>query len=297
MSNNQIARTTFLRKPTWIKTKLAGEGLYARTESAIHQKLLHTVCEEAKCPNRNECWSRGTATFMLLGDTCTRACAFCAVKNGRPTFDASDEPCRIAEAVAAMELKYVVLTSVNRDDLPDGGASVFVDTLRELRQRWPRIGIEFLTPDFRNCQDNAVYEVDRMLRSISRNANQILVWGHNIETVPRLYRCVKKGAKYQRSLTLLKKIAGLESVECKSALMLGLGETHEEVVEVLSDLRLSGVKRISLGQYLQPTSHHLPVFRYLALHEFTDYKLIARQLGFTWVQAGPLVRSSYHAEA
>lgn len=296
MLDNQTARSIPLRKPIWIRTKLAGGGLYGRTDLAVHGGLLHTVCEEAKCPNRSECWSRGTATFMLLGDVCTRACGFCAVKNGRPTFHETDEPRRVADAVAAMNLKYVVLTSVNRDDLPDGGVGVFADTLRELRRRWPGIGVEFLTPDFRNCQEKAIHGVHDALAGLPEGANRTLVWGHNVETVPRLYRQVRKGSKYERSLALLEAVARLAAVETKSALMLGLGETREEVVEVLADLRARGVRRVSLGQYLQPTLHHLPVLRYLPPDEFADYELVARGLGFTWVKAGPLVRSSYYAE-
>ncbi|BBP04230.1 hypothetical protein TPL01_20780 [Sulfuriferula plumbiphila] len=195
-----------------------------------------------------------------------------------------------------MNLKYVVLTSVNRDDLPDGGVGVFADTLRELRRRWPGIGVEFLTPDFRNCQEKAIQGVHDALAGLPEGANRTLVWGHNVETVPRLYRQVRKGSKYERSLALLEAVARLDAVETKSALMLGLGETRDEVVEVLADLRARGVRRVSLGQYLQPTLHHLPVLRYLPPDEFADYELVARRLGFTWVKAGPLMRSSYYAE-
>lgn len=271
--------------------------MFGRTEHAVHGRLLHTVCEEAKCPNRSECWSRGTATFMLMGDVCTRACGFCAVKNGRPTFNEPDEPNRIADAVAAMNLKYVVLTSVTRDDLPDGGASVFAHSLLELRRRWPGIGVEFLTPDFRNCQERAIRAVDDALSGLPEGTIRALVWGHNVETVPRLYRQVRKGSSYERSLALLEAVARLDSVESKSSLMLGLGETREEIVAVLADLRRRGVSRVSLGQYLQPSRRHLPVLRYLHPEEFADYEQLARQLGFRWVKAGPLVRSSYYAES
>jgi len=297
MTTHSISQSLPLRKPVWIRTGLAGDGLFGRTEHAVHGRLLHTVCEEAKCPNRSECWSRGTATFMLMGDVCTRACGFCAVKNGRPTFNEPDEPNRIADAVAAMNLKYVVLTSVTRDDLPDGGASVFAHSLLELRRRWPGIGVEFLTPDFRNCQERAIRAVDDALSGLPEGTIRALVWGHNVETVPRLYRQVRKGSSYERSLALLEAVARLDSVESKSSLMLGLGETREEIVAVLADLRRRGVSRVSLGQYLQPSRRHLPVLRYLHPEEFADYEQLARQLGFRWVKAGPLVRSSYYAES
>ena len=195
-----------------------------------------------------------------------------------------------------MNLKYVVLTSVNRDDLPDGGAGVFANTLFELRRRWPVMGVEFLTPDFRNCQEKVVQVVQETIESLPEGTNRKLVWGHNVETVPRLYRQARKGSKYERSLVLLESISRLPTVESKSALMLGLGETHEEVMTVLVDLRVRGVRRISIGQYLQPTLQHLPVIRYIHPDEFSYYERTTRELGFTWVKAGPLVRSSYFAE-
>ena len=278
------------RMPPWIRQKLNGDNHthYALTADAVRANALHTVCEEARCPNRGECWSRGTATFMLLGDVCTRACGFCAVKTGRPGGYDRDEPRRIADAVMGMGLDYIVLTSVNRDDLPDGGAQVFADTLRELRRRKPGIGLELLTPDFQQCQDAAI---DTILSASSQ-----LVWGHNIETVPRLYHTVRKGSKYQRSLQLLEKVACQPGVETKSSLMLGLGESRAEVLEVLRDLRAVGVQRVSLGQYLRPTRQHLPVQEYVTPETFNDYEQEARALGFSWVKAGALVRSSYHAE-
>ncbi len=283
------------RMPPWIRQKLNGNNHthYALTADAVRTNALHTVCEEARCPNRNECWSRGTATFMLLGDICTRACGFCAVKTGRPDSYDRDEPRRIADAVMGMGLNYVVLTSVNRDDLPDGGAHVFADTLRELRRRKPGIGLELLTPDFQQCQDTAI--------TMILSASSQLVWGHNVETVPRLYHTVRKGSKYQRSLQLLEKVAhgagaSMHGVETKSSLMLGLGESRAEVLEVLRDLRTAGVQRVSLGQYLRPTRQHLPVQEYITPETFKDYEQDARSLGFSWVKAGALVRSSYHAE-
>lgn len=281
------AQPNVARMPVWVRQSLAA-GDYAATAQRVHGNGLNTVCEEARCPNRGECWSRGTASIMLLGDTCTRACGFCAVKTGRPAAVDADEPRRVAEAVAAMELDYVVLTSVNRDELSDGGASIFAATLRELLMRRPAIGLEVLTPDFRGCQAQAV---DTLCA-----AAPAFVWGHNVETVPSLYRSVRKGAKYERSLRLLELAAARSGVETKSALMLGLGERFEEVVTVLRDLHDAGVSRVALGQYLRPTRFHLPVREYVHPDTFAAYAREAEALGFSWVKAGPMVRSSYHAE-
>ena len=291
----QIVRNVS-RMPIWIRQNLGREAAYPHTARALHGRGLHSVCEEARCPNRGECWSRGTATFMLLGDVCTRACAFCSVKTGRPTWHDADEARRVAEAAVEMGLNYVVLTSVNRDDLTDGGAFAFADCLRELRLRRPGLGVEFLTPDFRKAQTEAAELFTLTLASLPSNARQDLIWGHNLETVPRLYREARKGAKYERSLRLLEIAARIPHIEAKSALMLGLGETRDEVVAVLRDLRGVGVRRLSLGQYLRPTLDHLPVARYLHPDEFSEYEAVGRELGFTWVKAGPLVRSSYYAE-
>lgn len=279
------------RMPHWIRQHLGDHAHYAGTAQAVREHALHTVCEEACCPNRGECWSRGTATFMLLGDTCTRACGFCAVKTGRPGGYDPGEPRRVADAVIGMGLDYVVLTSVNRDDLADGGAQVFADTVRELRRRKPRIGVELLTPDFQQCQTRAV---ETILGGQDETGS--LVWGHNVETVPRLYKAVRKGSRYDRSLSLLARAAATSRIETKSALMVGLGESRAEVLEVLRDLRAAGVRRVSLGQYLRPTHYHLPVKEYIAPQLFAEYEQEARALGFVWVKAGPLVRSSYHAE-
>ncbi|HEB58255.1 MAG TPA: lipoyl synthase [Gammaproteobacteria bacterium] len=285
------------RMPAWIRQRLGGGQTWQDTQRAVHDNTLHTVCEEAACPNRGECWSRGTATFMLLGDTCTRACGFCNVKTGRPEWFDEDEPRRVAEAVMALGLDYVVLTSVNRDDLPDGGAAIFARTLIELRRRKPDIGVEFLTPDFKHTQDNAVAVIMAALDEVrSCPTDTQLVWGHNVETVPSLYREVRKGASYENSLALLEMAARQPGVEAKSAIMLGLGESEAEVNRVLQDLRARGVQRVSLGQYLRPTRYHVPVRRYLEPEEFDDYARTARAMGFAWVKAGPLVRSSYHAE-
>ncbi len=281
------------RMPQWIRQPLGNGYQYGVTAGAVTGNRLHTVCEEAHCPNRGECWSRGTATFMLLGDTCTRACGFCAVKTGRPDWFDDDEPQRIAAAARTMGLEYVVLTSVNRDDLADGGAAIFAATLRHLRRDNAHIGLEILTPDFHRCQDAAIATI---CAAVEPHPGLRLVWGHNMETVPRLYRTARRGADYERSLRLLALAAEQPGVEAKSAMMLGLGETRDEVLEVLGKLRAARVTRIALGQYLRPTRHHLPVQAYLPPEVFADYAHAAHDLGFTWVKSGPLVRSSYHAE-
>ena len=301
------------RMPTYIRQALTEKTHYSSTAASVHNNKLVTVCEEAHCPNRNECWNRGTATFMLLGDTCTRACGFCAVKTGRPDAVDTSEPARIAQAVTEMGLDFVVLTSVNRDELPDGGAQIFADTLLALREDDPSIGVEFLTPDFRGCQDKAIEIISQALakapfnrinaaKSSGSNSNGFkisktkLIWGHNIETVPSLYKEVRKGSQYARSLTMLRLIGELERVESKSSIILGLGETVDEVYQVMLDLRANQVTRIALGQYLRPTKYHLPVKEYLALEQFSEYETMAKELGFSWVKSGPMVRSSYHAE-
>jgi len=281
--------------PVWIRQQLGMGQSFGKTLHAIQSNQLNTVCEEACCPNRGECWSAGTATIMLLGDTCTRACGFCSVKTGRPSDVDASEPERVARAVAAMGLRYVVLTSVNRDDLPDGGAGIFTQTLRRLREQDSTIGIEFLTPDFHRCQSQAINGVMRVLASDTVPGIR-LVWGHNMETVPRLYRRARKAADYSRSLGLLETVAALPRIEAKSALMLGLGETRDEIMTALRDLRNAGVQRIALGQYLRPSLKQLPVTDYIHPSIFLDYEQEARRMGFTWVKAGPMVRSSYHAE-
>ena len=285
------------RMPLWIRQPLAKDVHFSETARAVHQNSLHTVCEEAHCPNRNECWSHGTATFMLLGDTCTRACGFCAVKTGKPDWFDADEAQRIADAVASMGLDYIVLTSVNRDDMKDGGASVFADTIEALRRHKADIGIELLTPDFHRHQQEAL---DIIMTSVKRvwcdDLQTQMVWGHNVETVPDLYRVVRKGSSYERSLKMLELAVQQQGVEAKSAIMMGLGESEQQVTEVLKDLRSIGVQRIAMGQYLRPTRYHLPVKEYVALEQFDRYAEIARELGFSWVKSGPMVRSSYHAE-
>lgn len=281
------------RMPDWVRQAFGSQD-YAQTSRTLSRHALNTVCVEARCPNRGECWSRGTATFMLLGDTCTRACGFCAVKTGRPGSLDLDEPRRVAEAVSAMGLDYVVLTSVNRDDVRDGGAQIFADTLIALRDQNPQIQLELLTPDFHRCQQHALELIYHTLHDLP--GERFLVWGHNMETVPSLYRHVRKGSDYARSLQLLSAAAKLEGIEAKSALMLGLGETREEVEAVLTDLYRAGVRRLALGQYLRPTRYHLPVREYITPKQFADYESMALEMGFPWVKAGAMVRSSYHAE-
>ncbi len=285
------------RMPTFIRQALTDKTHFASTAASVHGNKLVTVCEEAHCPNQNECWNRGTATFMLLGDTCTRACGFCAVKTGQPEKVDLSEPVRIAQAVAEMALDFVVLTSVNRDELPDGGAGIFAETFIELRKMNAAIGVEFLTPDFRNCQEKAVDIVTQALEVAASSERAFsLIWGHNIETVPSLYKEVRKGSKYERSLDMLRLAGEVTGVQTKSSIILGLGETENEVYQVMQDLRANQVNRIALGQYLRPTRYHLPVKEYLSLEQFSVYEVMAEELGFSWVKSGPMVRSSYHAE-
>jgi lipoic acid synthetase len=292
-----LADKNISRMPVWIRHRLGDAGVFGTTRKIVQSNRLNTVCEEARCPNRGECWNRGTATFMLLGDTCTRACGYCSVKTGRPAGIDTSEPVRVAEAVNSMGLRYVVLTSVNRDDLADGGVSIFADTLRLLRERDKNIGVEFLTPDFYRCQAQAIKKISTVLSELNHDQGKTsLVWGHNVETVPGLYRRVRKGASYERSLELLHKASLIPGVESKTAIMLGLGETHAEVYQVLRDCRDAGVNRIAIGQYLRPSMQHLPVQSYVHPHVFNKYAAAARAMGFGWVKSGPLVRSSYHAE-
>ncbi len=277
--------------PSWIRQSLAS-GDYSDTAHTIHHYQLNTVCESARCPNKGECWGRGTATFMLLGDICTRACGFCAVKTGQPAAVEHDEPERIAEAVKAMGIDYVVLTSVNRDELADGGAEIYARTMQAIHLNDPNTGIELLTPDFRACQSLALEHIGNALPQ-----GKTWVWGHNIETVPSLYKDVRKGSRYDRSLALLESASQLSDVETKSSLMLGLGEREEEVISVLHDLKLAGVSRVALGQYLRPSRFHLPVKSYVTPEQFSRFEFIAKDMGFSWVKSGAMVRSSYHAEA
>lgn len=278
------------RMPPWVRQSLA-VGDYGETARLLQGHRLTTVCEQARCPNRGECWGRGTATIMLLGDTCTRACAFCAVKTGQPGPLDRDEPARVVAAVRQMGLGYVVLTSVNRDELADGGSGHYAATLAGLREALPELGLEVLTPDFRQDQAAAV---ERLCGALGSNGR--MVWGHNVETVPRLYREARKGSRYARSLALLELAAQRDGIEAKSALMLGLGEQEAEVLAVLRELRAVGVSRLALGQYLRPSRYHLPVRAYITPQQFEHYAQAAREMGFDWVKAGAMVRSSYHAE-
>lgn len=278
-----------LPKPAWLRVPSPSNTAVRRLQSTLREGRLHTVCEEASCPNIGECFARGTATFMILGDICTRRCAFCDVAHGRPLMPDPGEPQRLAGTVVSMGLSYVVITSVDRDDLDDGGATHFNKCLRAVRQASPETRIEILTPDFKKCLDTAV-------SILSRDPPE--VFNHNVETVPRLYRQVRPGADYRHSLRLLQHFKETNpAIPTKSGLMLGLGESSEEIIDVLRDLRRHGCDMVTMGQYLRPTKHHIPVQRYLAPDEFERLKLIALQFGFLEASAGPLVRSSYHAES
>jgi len=276
------------RKPKWIRAQSQARPEVQRIKQVLREQKLYTVCEEASCPNLGECFAHGTATFMIMGDICTRRCPFCDVAHGRPEPLDADEPRHLAETIQAMGLKYVVITSVDRDDLRDGGAGHFVDCIREVRALNPEIRIEILVPDFRGRMDRAL--------EIMRDAPPD-VFNHNLETVPRLYREARPGADYQWSLDLLKRFREQHpGVPTKSGLMLGLGETREELLEVLQDLRDHGCDMLTLGQYLQPSRHHLPVTRFLSPEEFDELGEQARAMGFRQVASGPMVRSSYHAD-
>lgn len=274
------------RKPPWIRVKAPTSPEYHATRRIVREKRLHTVCEEAACPNIGECWQHAHATFMILGDTCTRACAFCNVKTGMPGPVDPGEPRRVAEAVAAMGLAHVVITSVDRDDLPDGGASQFVRCIEEIRKRSPETTVEILTPDFLR-KPGAVEAIVEARPD---------VYNHNLETVPRLYRTVRPGARYFHSLRLLQRVKELDpSIFTKSGIMVGLGEEKREVHQVMDDLRCADVDFLTIGQYLQPTPRHHEVVRFVTPEEFEGYARMARAKGFLMVSASPLTRSSYHA--
>ena len=278
-----------LRKPAWIRASFPGTPEVMRLKQILRDNRLHTVCEEASCPNLGECFGHGTATFMIMGDICTRRCPFCDVGHGRPNPLDPDEPENLARTVAAMDLKYVVITSVDRDDLRDGGAAHFAACIRAVRARRPDIVIETLTPDFRGRMDVALDILEREPPD---------VFNHNLETVPRLYRQARPGADYRYSLDLLSRFkARHPRIPTKSGLMLGLGETPEEIEEVMRDLRARDVEMLTLGQYLQPSVHHLPVERYASPEEFEHLRAFGETLGFTHVASAPMVRSSYHADS
>jgi len=278
------------KKPDWIKVRLPSNPLFFSTKALISDLRLHTVCESAQCPNRWECWSGGTATFMIAGDRCTRACGFCAVSTAKPLALEEDEPARVAEAISRMKLKHVVITAVARDDLKDGGALHFAKTIEAIRLMDPTITIEILTPDFNGKEESLQVVINA----------QPDIFNHNLETVERLTPLVRSRAKYRLSLDFLKharklsELAGMK-MATKSGLMLGLGESESEIFQAMDDLREANVSVLTLGQYLRPTTEHLPVIEYITPETFDLYGEIARRKGFTFVASGPLVRSSYHA--
>jgi lipoyl synthase len=275
-----------LPKPEWLKVRAPGSPNYLRLKGLMRELNLHTVCEEARCPNIGECWNHGTATFMILGETCTRACAYCAVAHGRPEPVDAAEPERVAHAIETLGLNYVVITSVDRDDLEDGGASIFAGTIRETRKRLPACRIEVLIPDFQG--DEAA------LRTVLDAGPDVL--NHNTETVPRLYRMARSGGRYSRTLELLQRARDYAPhIPTKTGLMVGLGEEPDEVLATLSDLRGVDCQILTIGQYLRPTEAHAPMVRYYDPAEFAELKRAALDMGFVHVESGPLVRSSYHA--
>jgi lipoic acid synthetase len=272
-------------RPEWLKAKIPGGREYARLDGIMRSQKLHTVCEEARCPNMGECWNLGTATFMILGDICTRSCGFCAVKTGRPDYGLDwDEPRRVAEAVELMKIRHAVITSVNRDERKDGGAPIFAETVRLIHERVPNCTIEVLIPDFKGSEE----ALDIVLSSKPDILN------HNLETVPRLYRTVRPQANYQQSLEVLHR-AKQKGFVTKTGFMLGIGERTEEILEVIKDVRAVACDIVTLGQYLQPTKEHLPIDRYVHPDEFKMLKEAGMKMGFRHIESGPLVRSSYHA--
>jgi len=276
-----------MRKPAWLKLKLPAGPEYEMVRSLIGRSALHTVCQEAKCPNQWECFSKQTATFLIMGPRCTRNCLFCAVEHGPLGPPALEEPLRVAEAAESLGLRYVVVTSVTRDDLPDGGAAIFAATIRAIRQKIPEAFVEVLIPDFQG-------DADALFRVVEARPD---VLNHNIETVERLYPSVRPGASYARSMDLFRRVKDREaSIPVKSGLMLGLGESPEEIRKTLLDLLEAGCSLLTLGQYLQPSVDHIPVERFVSPAEFDNWKEIALAMGFWRVASGPLVRSSYHAK-
>ncbi len=272
--------------PDWLKTKAGKFRQMAATDAMLREDDIVTVCQEARCPNIGECWSHKTATFMIGGEHCTRNCGFCNVSTAKPEALEIDEPARVARSAKKLGLKYVVITSVDRDDLPDGGAAHWVETIERVRAEVPGAKVEILTPDWRGKWDDL----------LTVAATRPDVYNHNIETVPSLYKWVRPGSKYERSLELLRRVKEFDSsIKTKSGLMLGLGETQEQVVEVLRDLKANGVDFITIGQYLRPTPRHLPVARYVPPAEFDELRVIGEAMGFEMVASGPFVRSSYHA--
>jgi lipoic acid synthetase len=276
------------RKPDWIRVRVGNTAEVDRIKSILREQKLHTVCEEASCPNLSECFSKGTATFMIMGDICTRRCPFCDVAHGRPKPLDADEPGNLARTIAAMKLRYVVITSVDRDDLLDGGAAHFAACIRESRLLSPKLTIEVLVPDFRGRMDPAL----EIFKDTPPD-----VFNHNLETVPRLYKQARPGSDYEWSLDLLERFKGYHpNVPTKSGLMLGLGEEIEEIEQVMRDLRAHEVDMLTLGQYLAPSRHHHPVMRYVHPDEFERLRVLGEKMGFSHVASGPMVRSSYHAD-
>ena len=276
-----------VERPKWLRAPAPVGDNYRELKQLVTDLRLHTVCESAACPNIGDCWNRRTATFMILGNVCTRRCGFCAVQKGAPLEVDMDEPRRVAEAVALMGLRYAVVTSVNRDDRKDGGALLFAMTIEAIRERVPGCQVEVLVPDFQGKHE--------AMEIVMNSAPDVL--NHNTETVPRLYRMVRLGARYERSLDMLAYAKQLRpQVPTKSGVMLGLGETREEVLQVMRDLRAHNVDIFTLGQYLRPSPKHLPIIRYVPIEEFNEYRAFGYELGFAHVEAGPLVRSSYHAD-
>lgn len=278
-----------LRKPDWMRIKLVSDtSRIDQIKNVMRKNGLHSVCEEASCPNLAECFNHGTATFMILGDICTRRCPFCDVSHGKPNPPDVNEPAKLAQTIKEMQLRYVVITSVDRDDLPDTGAQHFADCIAAIRKESPNIKIEILVPDFRKRMDIATSIL---------TATPPDVFNHNLENIPRLYKEIRPGANYAESLTLLAKFkAATPHIPTKSGLMVGLGESNEEILKVMQDLRAHGVTMLTLGQYLQPSPHHLPVQRYMSPDEFNQMKIKALEMGFTHAACGPFVRSSYHAD-
>jgi lipoic acid synthetase len=274
------------RKPEWLKVKAPGGDNYLRLKQLMRELQLHTVCEEAHCPNIGECWQHGTATFMILGDVCTRNCAYCAVSHGRPPAYDIEEPARVAEAIAQLDLRHAVITSVDRDDLPDFGAHIFAETIRQVRQRLPGCSIEVLVPDFQGNEAS--------IRQVVEARPDI--YNHNTETVPRLYKKARPGGRYERLLEIFRIVRRLDpGLPTKTGIILGLGETNEEVLEVMRDLRAVDVDILTLGQYLRPSDGHIALDRYVTPEEFRWFREQGMAMGFRHVESGPLVRSSYHA--
>ena len=285
MEAEKEVKQTKIQKPKWLRVKLPTGESYRNVRKIVDEHKLHTICESGSCPNMGECWGAGTATFMILGNICTRSCGFCAVQTGRPEEVDEFEPGRVARSIRLMNVKHAVITSVDRDDLKDGGANIWAQTVRAVRAQSPETTMETLLPDFAGKWENLQILLDEAPEIVS----------HNLETVRRLTKLVRIQAKYDRSLEALFRIkkAGMRT---KSGIMLGLGETHEEVIETLQDLRSVGVDIVTLGQYLQPTPKHLPVAEFVTPERFDEYRRIGIEMGFKFVESGPLVRSSYHAE-